>query len=152
LARVHFIQKDDQIVEFEVGFGSNLFKAALAQSLSLFNGPMKLLHCWGKGYCGACFVEVLHGAAALPERTAVERKKLRDTPENVRLACQVQLTGDLVIRKPRGILRPKLERAERLREAAPPAPVAVLARSSGPGGERPARDVAAAPAASRAAS
>jgi ferredoxin len=118
LARVRFIRKDDQVVEFEVGFGSNLFKAALARSLSLFNGPMKVLHCWGKGCCGACFVEVLHGAATLPERTPIERKKLRDTPENVRLACQVQLTGDLVIRKPKGILRPKLERTVQAAPAA----------------------------------
>ncbi len=110
---------------------------------------MKVLHCWGKGYCGACFVEVLHGAASLPVRTPVERKKLRDTPENVRLACQVRLTGDVVIRKPGGILRPKLERAERSRGEAAPAPVATAVRSSGPGDGRPARDVPAATAAAQ---
>lgn len=123
MPRVLFLRKDDRTAELEVGFGSNLFKAALAQSLSLFNGPMKVLHCWGKGYCGACFVEVVHGASALPERTAVERKKLREAPENVRLACQVHVTGDVVIRKPRGILRPKMKRAERATAAQPPPPV-----------------------------
>ena len=93
-------------MDFEVGFGSNLHRAGLARSLPLFNGPMKLLNCWGKGYCGACFVEVLAGAGALPERNAVERKKLGRRPDNVRLACQIPVTGDLVVRKPGGILRP----------------------------------------------
>jgi ferredoxin len=133
LSRVRFLQKNGQAVEFDVGFGSNLFKAALAQSLSLFSGPMKVLHCWGKGYCGACFVEVVHGADALPERTAVERKKLREAPENVRLACQVRITGDVVIRKPRGILRPKMKRAGRAQAAqSPPAGDARLGPSAVP--------------------
>jgi ferredoxin len=109
--RVRYLDRNENVVEFEVGFGSNLFRAALARSLPLVNGPMRVLHCWGKGYCGACFVEVVKGAGALPERTPVERRKLKDLPENVRLACQVPVTGDLLLRKPRGILRPRLERA-----------------------------------------
>jgi ferredoxin len=106
---VRFIGKGDRELTFEVGFGSNLFKAAFSQSAPLFNGPLKLLHCRGKGYCGACFVEVLRGAAALPERTEVERKKLRKAPDRVRLACQVSITTDVVVRKPPGILRPRLK-------------------------------------------
>ena len=98
-------------VEFDVGFGSNLHRAALARSLSLFNGPMKVLNCWGKGLCGACFVEVLRGVETLPERTPAELKKLAKAPPAVRLACQIPVKGDLVIRKPAGILRPRLERS-----------------------------------------
>jgi len=108
--RVRFLEKDERVVDFEVGFGSNLFKAALARSLPMCNGPMKVLHCWGKGYCGACFVEVVRGFGGLPERTPVERKKLGDVPETIRLACQLPVTRDLVIRKPRGILRPRVGR------------------------------------------
>ncbi len=111
MPRVRYIGKRENTVEFEVGFGSNLFKAALARSLPLVNGPMRVLHCWGKGYCGACFVDVITGAGALPERTPVELRKLKGCPENVRLACQVPVTADLVLRKPPGILRPRLERA-----------------------------------------
>ena len=115
--RVRFIDRKDQITEFEVGFGSNLFKAGLARSLPFFNGPMKVLHCWGKGLCGACFVDVVRGADRLPERTAVERRKLRGFPDAVRLACQVRLTSDVTIRKPRGILRPRRERTRSARAA-----------------------------------
>lgn len=115
MPRVRFERNGKEAVEFDVGFGSNLHRAALARSLSLFNGPMKVLNCWGKGLCGACFVEVVGGAASLPERTAAERKKLRRAPETVRLACQLRVRGDLVIRKPRGVLRPRLRR----RDAAP---------------------------------
>jgi ferredoxin len=107
--RFQFDQDRRQPVEFDVGFGSNLYRASLARSLSLFNGPMKLLNCWGKGLCGACFVEVVRGAENLPDRTSVERKKLAKSPDTIRLACQVLVTGDLVIRKPSGILRPRLK-------------------------------------------
>ncbi len=107
MPHVRFEQHGRDPVEFDVGFGSNLHRAALGQSLSLFNGPLKLLNCWGKGYCGACFVEVLEGAGDLPERNAVERRKLRRAPAGVRLACQLPVRGNLVIRKPRGILRPR---------------------------------------------
>ena len=140
MPRVRFIERNDRVTEFEVGFGSNLFKSALARSLPMFNGPMKVLHCWGKGYCGACFVEILSGAGRLPERTSIERKKLRGLPEPIRLACQVSLTGDVVIRKPRGLLRPKLERAGASGVAA-----VTAARSHAPSGQR-APDVTAAPA------
>ena len=104
------VLKGDSTSEFDVGFGSNLYRAALGQSVSLFNGPMKVLNCWGKGLCGACFVEVLDGTEALPERTDVERRKLGKAPDRVRLACQLRVRGDIVLRKPRGILRPKLRR------------------------------------------
>jgi ferredoxin len=108
--RVLFERDSGDPVEFEVGFGSNVYRAALAHSVPLFNGPMKLFQCWGKGYCGACFVEVLAGAESLPARNSTEQKKLRNAPETMRLACQIQVRGDLVIRKPRGILRPRKER------------------------------------------
>ena len=107
MPRVRFEREGEDPVELDVGFGSNLFRAAFGRSVSLFNGPMKVLHCWGKGSCGACFVEVVSGAEALAERTDVEKKKLRDAAEDVRLACQLRVRGDLVVRKPPGWLRPR---------------------------------------------
>lgn len=122
MPRVRFEFEDGgrEPVEFDVGFGSNLYRAAVSRSLSLFNGPMKILNCWGKGYCGACFVEVVRGASTLPERTRVEGRKLRDAPPNVRLACQLPVKSDLVIRKPRGILHPR-PRGRRGSDAGPAA-------------------------------
>ena len=110
MPRVRFEQKGKEPIEFQVGFGSNLYRTALGRSVSLFNGPMKLLNCWGKGYCGACFVEVVRGGASLPERTAIERKKLNEAPDTIRLACQIPIKGDLLIRKPPGLLRPRPSR------------------------------------------
>jgi ferredoxin len=136
LPRVRFEEEGEPPVEFEVGFDSNLHRAAVARSLSLFNGPMKLLNCWGKGYCGACFVEVVRGAASLPERTAVERKKLKDTPLSIRLACQVPVKGDLVIRKPDGVLRPRLKRGRTHAHAAA-SPGGGVPAAAVPGGDNP---------------
>ena len=107
MPRVRLETDDGEPVEFEIGFGSNLHRAALARSISLFNGPARLLNCWGKGFCGACFVEVVSGAEALPERTPAERRKLRRAPAAVRLACQIPVKGDLVVRKPAGVFRPR---------------------------------------------
>jgi ferredoxin len=107
MPRVRYEPRRGEPVEFDVGYGSNLYRAALGRSVSLFNGPMKALHCWGKGLCGACFVEVVEGAESLPDRTPVELRKLKKAPATVRLACQIPVKGDLVIRKPKGILRPR---------------------------------------------
>lgn len=113
MPRVRFLQPEGEPIEFEAGFGSNLHRAALAHSLPLFNGPMRLLNCWGKGFCGACFVEIVDGLEALPGPTPVERRKLKRAPPSIRLACQVPVKGDLVIRKPSGVLRPRLPRRRR---------------------------------------
>lgn len=121
MPRVRFEQKREAPVEFAVGFGSNLYRSALGRSLSLFNGPLKLLNCWGKGYCGACFVEVLEGAESLPARNPVESRKLRRAPASIRLACQLPVKGDLVIRKPAGILRPRVRPRPQADQARPAA-------------------------------
>ena len=62
--------------------------------------------CGGLADCGACALEALDGADALPPPTTVEGLRLealverRRHPDRTwRLACQLVPTGDLVVRK-----------------------------------------------------
>ncbi len=64
--------------------------------------------CYGIGQCTACQCEVLDGLHLLSERTEAEthllhnlnRRVRRADPRRVRLACQVQISGDVIVRKP----------------------------------------------------
>jgi 2Fe-2S ferredoxin len=67
--------------------------------------------CGGLADCGACALEVLDGAAALPTPTTVEGMRLnalverRRYPDRTyRLACQLVPTVDVVVRKT-GVVR-----------------------------------------------
>jgi len=67
--------------------------------------------CGGLADCGACALEVLETAAALPPPTTIEGMRLnvlverRRYPDRTfRLACQLVPTGDLVVRKT-GVVR-----------------------------------------------
>jgi 2Fe-2S ferredoxin len=62
--------------------------------------------CGGLAECGACALEVLDAAAALPTPTTIEGVRLhalverRRHPDRTwRLACQLVPTGDVVVRK-----------------------------------------------------
>ena len=67
--------------------------------------------CGGLAECGACALEVVESAAALPTPTTVEGKRInallerRRHPDRTwRLACQLVPTGDVVVRKT-GVVR-----------------------------------------------
>jgi adenylate cyclase len=55
--------------------------------------------CGGRGRCSTCRVRVFEGAELLPSPNAVERKTLLRiaAPANVRLACQLRPTADIVV-------------------------------------------------------
>ncbi len=81
----------------EVPCGESLF-AALHE-----NGIFLPSACGGRGLCGYCRCEVLEGAGPLTE---AETKRLSEDEiaANVRLACQVMVTGDMKIRIPSELL------------------------------------------------
>lgn len=64
--------------------------------------------CYGVGQCTACQLEVIDGLDRLSPQTEAERAMLTDFamrrrrvhPQRVRLACQVRIQGDVVVRKP----------------------------------------------------
>lgn len=88
--------------EIEVRRGETLIKAAWRAG---FTWPTL---CYGMGKCTACQCEVLDGLHMLSERTEAETQLLaelggrrqRADPRRIRLACQVEIYGDVIVRKP----------------------------------------------------
>jgi ferredoxin len=64
------------------------------------NGRATTINCRGHGSCGTCAVEI---EGAVSEPTAREKTRLTVPPhsrtDGLRLACQVQVRDDLVVRK-----------------------------------------------------
>ncbi|QPJ60760.1 MAG: (2Fe-2S)-binding protein [Candidatus Nitronauta litoralis] len=79
--------------------GTNLREAAIANKISLYSHVFKLLNCRGRGLCNSCRVEIVSGNAG--ERNEVEdnnlKKALKKNP-NLRLACQIKVEDNLVVR------------------------------------------------------
>jgi ferredoxin, 2Fe-2S len=89
--------------EIEVRRGETLIQAAWRAG---YNWPTL---CYGVGRCTACQCEVLNGLHLLSERTEAEMQLLHDLhrrvrraadPRRIRLACQVKIIGDVIVRKP----------------------------------------------------
>lgn len=89
-------------IEIEVRPGETLIEAAWRAG---YHWPTL---CYGMGRCTACQCEVLDGLHLLSERTEAERTLLSDAkcrvrrinPRKARLACQMTVTGDVIVRKP----------------------------------------------------
>ena len=84
--------------------GANLRNVLLRARLPLYNGPARALHCRGLGSCGTCAVQI---AGDVSEPTAMEKVRLRVPPHDrqrgLRLACQVNVLGDLQVTKYAGL-------------------------------------------------
>ncbi|MCH6580646.1 MAG: 2Fe-2S iron-sulfur cluster-binding protein [Nitrospinae bacterium] len=79
--------------------GANLREAAIEAKLGIYAHIFKLLNCRGRGLCGTCRVEILSGQVA--DRNEVENKKLAKALQknpNLRLACQITVENNLVVR------------------------------------------------------
>lgn len=69
----------------------------MENQVDLYTFKGKLMNCGGYGQCGTCIVEVVEGMENLSPRTEVENRKLKNKPENFRLACQVLVQGPVSI-------------------------------------------------------
>ena len=83
--------------------GERLRDVLLRADLSVHNGP-RAVSCHGLGSCGTCAVEIdVVGGDELPDPGGRERARLSVPPHSpdggLRLACQVRVTGDLVVTK-----------------------------------------------------
>ena len=94
---------DHGVIQLTAQEGELLRTAALREGVvSPHNGRANLINCRGLGTCGTCAVEI--DGLETP-RNAIERVRLTVPPghgsskETLRLACQVQVTGDLTVRK-----------------------------------------------------
>ncbi len=82
--------------------GENLREIALRENLQLYGLKGTLGNCGGCGQCITCFVSIESGdEGSLSPRTSVEEQKLKNRPENWRLACQCVVNRSLsVLTKP----------------------------------------------------
>jgi ferredoxin len=92
MPRITFEKERVQVL---VPMHANLREVALANDIPLYAGLAKFTNCHGNAQCGTCRVEVQ--GSNLKPRNEVEEKKLKDAP-NLRLACQTEVLGDLVVK------------------------------------------------------
>src|SRR5690242_965375 len=74
---------------------SNLREIAVANEIGVYAGAAKVANCRGNGRCGTCRVEI--SGDNLKPRNDVEEAKLKGIA-NLRLACQIEVLGDLVVK------------------------------------------------------
>lgn len=90
-------EKQDRTIQIESG--ANLREAAIGAKISIYANIRKLLNCRGRGLCSSCQVEVVSGQVA--PRNDIENKNLaralKKNP-NLRLACQITVEDNLVVR------------------------------------------------------
>jgi ferredoxin len=89
----------------EVPVGANLRRALLNNGVSPYIGIAKLINCHGFELCGTCRVEVVDGKGASARKEDEEQTLIISTPfyarkieKNIRLSCQVSVTGDLTVK------------------------------------------------------
>ncbi len=93
--------------------GEILRTAMLRRGASPHNGKSRLINCRGLGTCGTCAVEIdckgMDGLIEPKERNTREKLRLNFPPHgseeqspHLRLACQVQVQGDISVRKRTG--------------------------------------------------
>lgn len=81
--------------------GADLRTVAQEASVQLYRSFHVWLNCKGKGKCGSCRIEVADAATVGPAaRTPAECRHLdrRFSDAGTRLACQVQVLADTVVR------------------------------------------------------
>ena len=93
MLKVHF-ERENRTIEAEEG--ENLREASIRNKFSIYPHITKILNCRGRGLCTACTVQVLAGK--LEPRNEVETDKLKTKPDDFRMACQVAITDNLVVR------------------------------------------------------
>ncbi len=81
---------------------TNLRELAIEHDIELYNGPAGLLNCQGHGLCGTCTVEIVPQTGVTSKR-AKEKLRFLLVKGNLRLACQVEVTGDIEVTKHAGL-------------------------------------------------
>ncbi len=86
MATIRFIRED---LEVQCNPGENLRELVMKENLQLYGLKGILGNCGGAGQCSTCFISVEGGNKnSLSPITSVEEEKLKNRPENWRLACQ----------------------------------------------------------------
>lgn len=80
--------------------GENLRDVLLRADLSPHKGIAKRLNCGGNATCGTCAIRIVEGPVRQDEQATRLRLARHDRIEEVRLACQYEVTDDLLIERP----------------------------------------------------
>ena len=95
MATIRFIRED---LEVQCNPGENLRELVMKENLQLYGLKGILGNCGGAGQCSTCFVSIEEGhKSCLSPVTPVEEQKLKNRPENWRLACQTLIKSSAVI-------------------------------------------------------
>tara|TARA_B100000945_G_scaffold29850_1_gene20562 strand:- start:149 stop:511 length:363 start_codon:yes stop_codon:yes gene_type:complete len=95
MATIRFIREG---VEIQCKSGENLRDLVIREKLQLYGLKGILGNCGGAGQCSTCFVSVEGGNKnSLSQLTIVEQEKLKNRPENWRLACQALVNSSVII-------------------------------------------------------
>jgi uncharacterized 2Fe-2S/4Fe-4S cluster protein (DUF4445 family) len=90
MSKVHRVRFQPFGREVRVLDGQTILDAARAAGIEM-NSP-----CGGKGTCGGCRVEITQGTPPA-DGASLERLTAEELHRNVRLACQVRVTGDMTV-------------------------------------------------------
>ena len=85
---------------------TNLRELAIEHDIDLYNGFAKYVNCQGHGACSTCTVEVTP-QDGITKKGALENLRFIQLKGNLRLSCQVSVTGDIEVRKHPGFLGTK---------------------------------------------
>ena len=91
--KVHF-ERENRTIQVESG--ENLRQAAIRNKFSIYAHIHKILNCRGRGLCTACTVQIVAGN--VEPRNEIEIEKLTKKPSDFRMACQVAVNDDLVVK------------------------------------------------------
>ncbi len=95
MTTIRFIRED---LEIQCNPGENLRELVMRENLQLYGLKGILGNCGGAGQCSTCFISVEGGNKnSLSPLTSVEEEKLKNRPENWRLACQTLIKSSAVI-------------------------------------------------------
>tara|TARA_Y200000002_G_scaffold79394_1_gene62541 strand:+ start:64 stop:426 length:363 start_codon:yes stop_codon:yes gene_type:complete len=99
MAIIRFIREG---LDIECKPGENLRDLVIKEKLQLYGLKGILGNCGGVGQCSTCFVSVEGETKnSLSPLTAVEEEKLKNRPDNWRLACQTLIKSSaLILTKP----------------------------------------------------
>jgi ferredoxin len=96
------VKFNEKTIECESG--ERLRDVLLRAGETPHNGNARWFNCKGFGTCGTCAVEIVEGV--VPPKNGREEWRLdlppHDSEDGLRLACQLPVTDDLVVRKHEG--------------------------------------------------
>ena len=95
MATIRFLREG---IDVSCQRGENLRDLIIKEKLQLYGLKGLLGNCGGVGQCSTCFVSIEGGnKKSLSPLTTVEIQKLKNKPENWRLACQALVNSSSVI-------------------------------------------------------